>query len=62
MKYIYFLDWIIMITKSYLLLRIPWKPEEFKVTMCVAVVIASGIAHCLHSTGNKMKKKLSSQM
>jgi hypothetical protein len=30
-----------IITKSYLPLRIPRKPEEFKVTMCVAVVTPS---------------------
>jgi len=46
----------IIITKSYLLLRIPWKPEEFKVTVCVAVVTPSGIAHPLRSIGNTMKQ------
>jgi len=27
-----------MITKSYLPLMIPWKPDEFKVTVCVSLL------------------------
>jgi len=58
-----FLAWTSIITKSYLPLRIPWKAEEYKVTMCVTVVTPSGIAHrlpilddlCpLHSVLNRM--------
>jgi len=45
-----------MITKSHLPLRIPWKPDEFKVTMCVAVVTPSDVAHSFHSMGNAMKQ------
>jgi len=44
MKYNSFLAWTSVITKLYLPLRTPRKPEEFKVTMCVAVVTTSGVA------------------
>ena len=52
MKYNYFVVWTFIITESYLPLRTPRKPEEFKVTMCVAVVTHSGVEHPLHSIGN----------
>ena len=55
-KYNSVLAWTSAITKSYLPLKIPPKPEEFKVTVCVAVVTPSGIAHTLHSNGNIMQQ------
>jgi len=44
MKYNSFLARTSVITKLYLPLRIPRKPEVCKVTMCVAVVTTSGVA------------------
>jgi len=41
-----------IITTLYLPLRITRKPEEFQVTVCVAVVALSGIAHPPNSNGN----------
>jgi len=37
-------------------LRITRKPDEFQVTICVAVVAPSGIAHTACSNGNAMKQ------
>jgi len=37
-------------------MRITRKPEEFQVTICVAVVASSRIAHPLHSNGNVIKQ------
>jgi len=56
MKYNFFVAWVSTISKSYLPLKIPQKPEEFKVTVCVAVVTPSGIAHPLPSNGNTIKQ------
>ena len=55
MKYNSFLACTSIITKSYLPLRIPRKPEEFQVTIGVAAVAPSGIAHRLHPNGNIMQ-------
>jgi len=56
MKYNSFLAQISIITKSYLPWRVPQKPEEFKVTLCAAIVTLSCIAHPLHSIRNTMKQ------
>ena len=49
------LAWISIIT-SFLPLRITRKPDEFQVTICVAIVALSGIAHTLLSNVNIMKQ------
>ena len=53
---IYIIQRISIITTLYLPLSITWKPEEFHVTICVAVVAPSRIAHPPHSNGNVMKQ------
>ena len=43
-------------TTLYSPLRITWKPEEFQVTICVAVEAPSRTSHPPHSNGNIIKQ------
>jgi hypothetical protein len=56
LKYGFVIATASIITKPYLPLGIVKEVEEFEITISVAVVTPSGIAYCLHSNSNIMKK------